>query len=213
MTLGYWQAILNTHRKVRGLLDRVLPGEVVPTARRMQPRVGVEAMHQLEQQILIEIESLKLALSADFRAEEVDDLVRPLSFLFDEMVLRRLSDVEQPLWPLLQHQLFLVDSGGDLFYEFTDERLRRPDTPALVFEVLHFCLASGFTGRYVGQPSRVREYKERLTSRIPKPEPLAPPPPAPLVTQPAVYEFPVRYYLTTGFVIVSLPVVLWWLSN
>jgi hypothetical protein len=33
------------------------------------------------------------------------------------------------------------------------------------------------------------------------------------VTQPAVYEFPVRYYLTTGFVIVSLPVVLWWLSN
>jgi type VI secretion system protein ImpK len=213
MKLGYWQAILTTHRKVRALIDRLLPGEVVPTARRMQPRVGVEAMHQLEQQILIEIESLKLALSADFRVEEVDDLVRPLSFLFDELVLRRLSDVEQPLWPLLQHQLFLVDSGGDLFYEFTDERLRRPDTPALVLEVLHFCLASGFAGRYVGQPSKIREYKERLADRIPRPEPLTPPPPAPVVAQPTVYEFPVRYYLTTGFVIVSLPVVLWWLSN
>ncbi|HEX8701265.1 MAG TPA: DotU family type IV/VI secretion system protein [Myxococcaceae bacterium] len=213
MKLGYWQAILATHRKVRALLDRVLPGEVVPTARRMQPRVGLEAMNQVGQQILIELEGLKLALSSDFRTDEVDELVRPLCFLFDEMVLRRLSDVEQPLWPLLQQQLFLVDSGGDLFYEFADERLRRPDTPALVFEVLHFCLASGFTGRYVGQPSKVREYKERLTARIPKPEPVPAPAPVAPVEQPTVYEFPFRYYLTTGFVIVSLPVVLWWLSN
>ncbi len=200
MNLEHWKAILGTYRHVVSLLDA-------------RPRMKPEDLVFLQQQMLDEMFKLQRALSVDLRAGLVEDLLRPLTFLFDELVLRKLEEDLQPSWPMLQRHFFHVDAGGDLFYEFAEEKLRQPDTPSLIFEVLHFCLSAGFTGRYESWPAKVNDYMKALAARISRPPPTTPPPPLPPAEPMPAYEFPLRYYLTTGFVIVSLPVVLWVLSN
>ncbi|RKH69572.1 DotU family type IV/VI secretion system protein [Corallococcus aberystwythensis] len=213
MKLEHWNALLAAQRRVRQLLDRALPAESAPGARRPQSRVGQEALVHLEQALLLELERLRAAFGADLRPDEVEDLIRPFVFFLDEWVLRRLSDAEQHLWPLLQQNLFNVDSGGDLFYDFVEEKLRRNDTPTIVFEMIRFCLAAGFTGRLVGQPERIRDLTTRISERIPQPLALAPPAPVPQPAVPAVYDFPVHYYAVTAAIVLGLPVFLWWVSN
>jgi type VI protein secretion system component VasF len=71
------------------------------------------------------------------------------------------------MWPLLQADLFQINYGGDVFYDFVDERFAKPDTPAVVFEVLYYCLASGFVGKFGSDSSKVLRYKSLLTERIP----------------------------------------------
>ncbi|MBJ6765247.1 DotU family type IV/VI secretion system protein [Myxococcaceae bacterium JPH2] len=214
MKLELWHSILATQRRVRALFDRILPAEPAPGARRAQVRVGMEALGHLEQQLLVELERLRAAFGETLRPDEVEDVIRPFAYFIDEQVLRRLADAEQPMWPLLQQNLFQVDAGGDLFYDFVEEKLRRQDTPPIVFEMLRFCLAAGFTGRLVGQPERIRAFKDRLSERIPQPfavpaAPLAVPEGAP----PTIYDFPSHYYLVTAAIVVGLPVLLWWSSN
>lgn len=214
MNLAHWHSILATQRRVRALLDRALPAEVAPGARRAQGRVGQEVLGHLEQQLLVELELLRAAFGEKLRPDEVEDVVRPFVYYIDELVLRRLSDAEQPLWPLLQQNLFQVDAGGDLFYEFADEKLRRPDTSPFVFEMLRFCLAAGFTGRLLGKPERIRDYKDRLSERIPQPpSALAAPSSGTGDATPTVYDFPVHYYVVTALIVLGLPVLLWWGSN
>ena len=62
-------------------------------------------------------------------------------------------------------------------------------------------------------PAKILDYMKELSARIPKPAAVTPPPPPPPAEPLQAYEFPLRYYVTTGFVIVCLPVVLWALSN
>ena len=129
------------------------------------------------------------------------------------MVRLRLPEDDVEFWPMVQKRLFHEDAGGDLFYEFTEDRLNRSGTPTLIFEVLHFCLSAGFKGNLELWPARIEDYQRRLAERMPRPEP-APKPAPPAPSQAAgAYEFPLRYYLAAGFVIVALPVVLWVLSN
>lgn len=213
MKLEHWNSLLAAQRRVRQLLDRALPAEPAPGARRPQSRVGQEALGHLEQALLVELELLRATFGADLRPDEVEDLIRPFVFFLDEWVLRRLSDAEQQLWPLLQQNLFQVDSGGDLFYDFMEEKLRRNDTPPIVFEMIRFCLAAGFTGRLVGQPERIREVKDRISDRIPQPATVAQPAPAVQQGAPTVYDFPVHYYAVTALIVLGLPVLLWWVSN
>jgi type VI secretion system protein ImpK len=213
MKLEHWNSLLAAQRRVRQLLDRALPAEPAPGARRPQGRVGQEALGHLEQALLVELELMRAAFGNDMTPEEVEELIRPFVYYLDEWVLRRLADAEQHLWPLLQQNLYQVDAGGDLFYDFVEEKLRRNDTPPIVFEMIRFCLAAGFTGRLVGQPERIRELKDRISDRIP--QPVALPRPAPVVQQgaPAVYDFPVHYYAVTAAIVLGLPVLLWWISN
>jgi type VI secretion system protein ImpK len=221
MSLENWKSILETHDRVQGLLKKHLPVRPANAKDKDKaPRRGPEDLQELQSAIVDELVELQRELIPRTESSEerwtsvyVLDVIRPLSYLFDEMVLLRLSEPEQAIWPLVQKRLFLVDAGGDHFYEFTDEKLGRADTPSLVFEVLHFCLSAGFQGNLELWPARVEEYKKKLSQRIPRPDPPpepAPPPPAE-AAQP--YEFPLRYYVTAGFVIVCLPVVLWVLSN
>ncbi|MFP2910767.1 DotU family type IV/VI secretion system protein [Pyxidicoccus sp. 3LFB2] len=144
----------------------------------------------------------------------MDQALEPFTFLVDEKVLQRLEDADTHHWRPVQRRLFHVDSGGDLFFDKADAGLRRQDTPPLFFEVLHFCLTAGFAGRHADQPARLRDYRERLAARIPRPRalPVAPEPPAGAMP-PTVYDFPWRYYAVTAVVIVLLPVLLWRLSN
>jgi type VI secretion system protein ImpK len=159
-----------------------------------------------------EVAGLKNALGAAYREDELDEALRPFVFLTDELVLRRLADAEQMQWPLLQYQLYGIDSGGDRFFELADEKLVQRGASPLVFELLHFCLTAGFVGRYAGNSARLREYKERLGARIPTPEAAAAPAP-PVAREPLVQAFPLRYYLVAASVSVTVPVLLWWLSR
>jgi type VI secretion system protein ImpK len=212
MKLEHWQIVLQTYRQVRLVLDQSLPAEAVDDEPRPQVRVGAQGLALVQQQLLAEVNGLQQALGGAYREEEIAEALRPFVYLTDERVLRRLADSEQAQWPLLQHKLYGIDSGGDHFYELADEKLAERVTSSLVFELLHFCLTAGFEGRYAGNKARLREYKERLAARIPKPEAVPAPPPA-VGHAPLVHAFPVRYYLVSGAVVVTLPVLLWWLSR
>lgn len=219
MSLDHWNVILETYERVQVLLNRQLPTQA-DNLKQKAPRRGIEDLRALQEQIVDELVALQTALVPHMETEgstwtsrHIQDVIRPLSYLFDEKVLLRLLEGEQALWPLVQKRLFQEDAGGDHFYEFAEEKLARSDTPSLVFEVLHFCLSAGFKGNLEVWPARVEDYKRKLSARIPQPDPAPAPAPAPPAEEPVPYEFPLRYYLATGFVIVSLPVVLWMLSN
>lgn len=212
MKLEHWQAILRTHRQVRALLEQYLPPEPGAGEERTQVRVGPQGLAQLQYQLLGEVTGLQKALGNAYREDEIDEAIRPFVYLVDELVLRRLADAEQTEWPLLQYKLFGTDAGGDRFYELADEKLAQRGASVLVFELLHFCLTAGFEGRYAGSTARLREYKEKLATRIPKPEAVPAPPPA-VAQAPLVHAFPLRYYVVSGSVVVLVPVLLWWLSR
>jgi type VI secretion system protein ImpK len=212
MKLEHWQSILRTHRQVRALLDQSLPAESSEGEARTQVRVGEQGLALLQKQLLTEVSVLQSTLGGVYREEEIDQALRPFIYLVDELVLRRLTDSEQADWPLLQYKLFGIDSGGDRFYELADEKLVEKAASPLIFELLHFCLTAGFEGRYTGNTARLREYKERLAARIPKPEAVPAPPPA-VAQAPLVHAFPLHYYAVSGFVVVALPMLLWWLSR
>ncbi|WP_338867180.1 DotU family type IV/VI secretion system protein [Myxococcus stipitatus] len=212
MKLTHWKAILLAYRHVEVILERELgPANLDPAYR---DHLSPGAMDAMSRDLVVEIEKLRIALGADLRSDDVEKVLQPFAFLLDEKVLGRLANDDAQHWPLLQLRVFGLDSGGDLFYELADTCLRRQDTAPLLFEMLHFCLTAGFTGRYVGHPAKLREYREQLVARIPRPEAVAPlvqtedagPPPT-------LYDFPWRYYAVTLFIIVALPVVLWHLSN
>ena len=67
---------------------------------------------------------------------------------------------------LLQRELFDVHNGGELFYEFTAEKLQLPDTPPVLFQVLYFCLSDGFRGKYDAEPARIEQTKLVLVEKI-----------------------------------------------
>lgn len=212
MKLEHWQSLLRTQRQVRMMLDQSLPPEPAAGEERTQVLVGAQGLALLQQQLLAEVGALRNALGGAYREEEIDEAVRPYVYFVDEMVLRRLAEREQAEWPLLQYKLFGIDSGGDRFYEAADEKLAQRGASSLVFELLHFCLTAGFEGRYAGNTARLREYKERLAARIPKPEAMPAAPAAPSQA-PLVHTFPWRYYVVSGCVVVAVPVLLWWLSQ
>lgn len=213
MKLEHWQIIFKGYRQVRGLLDQWLPAEAEEGAERTQAQVGRAGLQQLQQQLLAAVEGLRAELGGHYRAEEVEDALKPFSYLVDELVLRRLAEVEQADWPLLQHRLFGEEGGGDLFYDLADERLNLPGAPPLIFEVLHFCLTAGFSGRYMGNTAKLREYKQRLAARIITPESIAPPPAVKKDARPLLYEFPLRYYAIAALCVLGVQGILLWMSN
>jgi type VI secretion system protein ImpK len=212
MKLEHWQSILRSHRQVCAQLDQSLPSVPGVGEPRTQVRVGAQGLALLQQQLLAEVAELQKALGGAYSEAEIDEALRPFVYLVDELVLRRLAEPEQSDWPMLQYKLFGIDSGGDRFFEQADERLSQRGGSLLVFELLHFCITAGFEGRYAGNPARLREYKERLAARIPKPEAMPMPPP-PAVQAPLIHAFPWRYYMVSGGVVVLVPVLLWWLSQ
>ena len=213
MKLEHWQSLLRTNREVRSLLDQSLPPEPAEGQERTRVRVGQQGMALLQQQLLGEVAGLEKSFGEAYRAEELDEALRPFVYLIDELVLRRLAEADQMEWPLLQHNRYGTDAGGDRFFELADEKLVQKGASPLVFELLHFCLTAGFEGRYAGNTARLREYKERLAARIPTPDAIPAPPPSGPAAAPLVHQFPVHYYLGSAFVVVAVPVLLWWLSR
>lgn len=213
MKLDHWQILFNVYRQTRALLDQWLPSALPDSAGRTQVQVGREGLNQLQSLLLGAVEQLRSELGAHYRAEEVEDALRPFTYLVDEQVLHRLSETEQAEWPFLQYRLFGEEGGGDLFFELADARLNQPGASPLVLEMLHFCLTAGFTGRYLGNTAKLREYKQRLADRIMPPLPASTATEAPTEARPLLYEFPARYYATAGLCVLGLQGLLWWLSH
>ena len=212
MKLEHWQCLLRSHRQVCAQLDQSLPAAPGAGEARTQVRVGAPGPVPAPAAAPGRGGDLQKALGGAYGEAEIDEALRPFVYLVDELVLRRLAEAEQSEWPMLQYKLFGIDSGGDRFFEQADEKLSQRGGSLLVFELLHFCITAGFEGRYVGNLARLREYKERLGARIPKPEAMPAPPP-PVAQAPLVHAFPLRYYVVSGGVVVLVPVLLWWLSR
>jgi type VI secretion system protein ImpK len=213
MNLEHWKIVFTEYRRAQTLLDQWLPADSSDTAERTQVQVGRAGLEQLQQQLLATVEGLRSGLGGHYRAEEVDEALRPFVYLLDERVLRRLAEAEQYDWPLLQRHLFGEEGGGDLFYELADRKLNQPGTSPLLFELLHFCLTAGFDGRYLGNTARLREYKQRLAARIVTPESMPPAPASATDARLLLYELPTRYYAGACLCVLGLQGLVWWLSN
>ena len=213
MNLEQWKTVFTEYRRTRAVLDQWLPAGSEDGAERSQVQVGRAGLEQLQQQLLAAVGGLRAGLGHHYRDEEVDEALRPFTYLLDERVLQRLTEAEQYEWPLLQRHLFGEEGGGDLFFELAHQKLNQPDGSPLVFELMHFCLTAGFAGRYVGNTAKLREYKQRLAARIVTPEPLPAAPAAPADARPLLYELPARYYAGAFACVLGLQGLLWWASH
>jgi type VI secretion system protein ImpK len=91
------------------------------------------------------------AKRAGYAPEDVNLAIFATVAFLDESVLNS----SQPMfadWPRrpLQEELFGGHMAGELFYQYLDQLLRRPDSEdvADVLEVFQLCLLLGFRGRY-----------------------------------------------------------------
>jgi type VI secretion system protein ImpK len=129
--------------------------------------VDQDTLARLRTELRTKLDILKDNLVKELSENEVYLVMFPLVLLCDEMVMARLPKQQQTLWFLLQSELFQINYGGDVFYEFVDERLAKPDTPSMVFEVMYYCLSAGFVGKFGVDAGKVQRYKVLLCERIP----------------------------------------------
>lgn len=173
MTLESWHLIVSAGLEVRRLLDHALPDVNVAAASNehtviLGPAAGV--LGGLRDEIRSNLQRLKVDLIRIVSEKDVNMVLYPLVIHFDEMVMRRLSKEEQTRWQLLQKDLFNINDGGDVFFDFINERLRTSDTPLMVFEVLYFCLSDGFIGKFSNDVGKLDQYKGQLLEKIQLPE-------------------------------------------
>lgn len=170
MNLDLWYLIVTTTMEVRLLLDSALPsqraeGPEAADGATLHPAVRT----RLRESIMDKLSELRSKLKTLLSDKEAGMVLLPLAIHIDELIMRRLSSIEQAQWRLLQHELFDLHNGGEVFFDFIEERLNMPDTPQLAFDVLYFCLSDGFTGKYTDSPARIEQWKRQLAERIPVP--------------------------------------------
>jgi type IV/VI secretion system ImpK/VasF family protein len=128
--------------------------------------INPELLARLRGDLLARIEQLEDRLSKELSEGDVGQMIFPLVLLCDEMVMVRLPKEQHTQWHLLQTELFRINYGGDVFYEFADEQLEKPNTAVEVFETLYYCLQSGFVGRFGFDAGKVQRYRNLLSERI-----------------------------------------------
>ncbi len=169
MKLDLWNTIIALRSDISSLLERTLStgGTTQLKDRMSAPLFDEDILVRLRTELRNRLDALKDSLSRELSENEVYLAMFPLVLLCDEMVMSSLPKQQQTLWFLLQSELFQINYGGDVFYEFVDERLAKPDTPVLVFEVLFYCLSAGFVGKFGADSGKVQRYKGLLSERIP----------------------------------------------
>ncbi len=168
MKLNLWKMVIGLRRDIANLLDRTLQHTIKIGERAMAPAlIPQETLERMRSELKTQLDTLKDSLTREMGENEVYLVMFPLVLLCDEMVMSQLGKPQQTMWPLLQADLFQINYGGDVFYDFVDERLAKTDTPTVVFEILYYCLASGFVGKFGSDNSKVLRYKSLLTERIP----------------------------------------------
>ena len=109
---------------------------------------------------------LKSKLGEALSEHEVYYALFPIVIYTDELVATVMPG-QTARWESLQGELYDIDNGGELFYSILDERLRKEETPPVVFEIFYFCLSDGFLGMYAADRVKLGEYMARLKERIP----------------------------------------------
>lgn len=167
MKLSLWRMVISLRDDIGRILERTLLPGMQGSERTVLQNVDLDALGQLRGELRNRLDSLKDALSRELTENETYLVMFPLVLLCDEMVMGRLPKQQHTEWKLLQHELFQINYGGDVFYDFVDERLGKPDTPPMVFEVLYFCLSAGFVGKFGFDSGKVQRYRALLAERIP----------------------------------------------
>lgn len=167
------------------------PADAVASA---LPEPTIEDLIQARVGMRDALEQLREALSVDLSERDVYYILFPIVAHLDEEVQTRYvdpiqlgpeaaaslaafmqehSDYADPIhlsgWPSFQRELFDTDAAGEVLYQTIDDLLMKPQTLPLIFEVCYFCLADGFRGRLVNNPTKRQEYMDRLKNRIPLP--------------------------------------------
>jgi type VI secretion system protein ImpK len=232
MKLELWRLVISLREDIGRILERtLLPNAQSMTLSGTQGYVDIGSLTQLRLELRNRLDMLKDALQKELTENEAYLATFPLVLLCDEMVMGRLAKQQHTDWRLLQHELFQITYGGDVFYDFVDERLAKADTPPMVFEVLYFCLTAGFVGKFGLDGGKVQRYKALLTERIPgalvpvkkkrrRREPEAPPddtakapPPVPIVEPPLVKRSFAWYYGVAFMTILTAAVGIFLFSN
>lgn len=169
MNLGLWKLIISLRDDIGRILERTLlpSAQTVTDSSNKLSVIDAGALSQLRSELRTHLDSLKDALNKELTENDAYLVMFPLVLLCDEIVMSRLPKQQHTEWRLLQHELFQINYGGDVFYDFIDERLAKTDTPPMVFEVLYFCLSAGFVGKFGVDGGKVQRYKKLLAERIP----------------------------------------------
>jgi type VI secretion system protein ImpK len=167
MKLNHWNMIIALRLEISRLLERTLAVESTRLGERATTLlVDPTILAKLNAELRTKLDALRDNLNRELTENETYLVMFPLVLLCDEMVMCRLSKAQQTSWSLLQSELFQINYGGDVFYDFVDERLDKPDTPPIVFEVLYFCLAAGFVGKFGESGSKVQRYRTLLSEQL-----------------------------------------------
>ena len=167
MKLSHWNLIIAMRSDIVRLLDRTLAVDTTRFGERSSAvLVDPGTLQRLQVELRSKLEALRENLNRELTENETYLVMFPLVLLCDEMVMSRLAKQQQTSWSLLQSELFQINYGGDVFYDFVDERLEKHDTPAMVFEVLYFCLAAGFVGKFGESSGKVQRYRTLLSEQI-----------------------------------------------
>lgn len=167
MKLNHWNMIIALRLEISRLLERTLAVESTRFGERATTLlVDPTILAKLNAELRTKLDALRDHLNRELTENETYLVMFPLVLLCDEMVMCRLSKAQQTSWSLLQSELFQINYGGDVFYDFVDERLDKHDTPPMVFEVLYFCLAAGFVGKFGESSGKVQRYRTLLSEQI-----------------------------------------------
>ncbi|MBL9005152.1 MAG: DotU family type IV/VI secretion system protein [Myxococcales bacterium] len=167
MKLSHWNLIIAMRSDIVRLLDRTLAVDTTRFGERtVAAPVDPGTLQRLQSELRSKLEALREHLNRELTENETYLVMFPLVLLCDEMVMSRLAKEQQTRWSLLQSELFQINYGGDVFYDFVDERLEKQDTPPMVFEVLYFCLAAGFVGKFGESSGKVQRYRTLLSEQI-----------------------------------------------
>jgi len=168
-----WEVVMEPGQEVRRLLDHLLGprSAAADTVSGPSAPPGPEALDRLRTELRLLLEELRAKLARFLTEKECGMVLFPLVIHLDELVMQRLGSYPQVEWPLLQQDLFNINDGGSQFYQFTEERLHKTDTPPVVYEVLYYCLSDGFVGKYALDVTKIDKYRVELTERLQIPEP------------------------------------------
>jgi len=113
-----------------------------------------------------QLDFLKATLAEHYSERDTYIVLFPISAQIDELIQNNYLNTMNMNWPLLQKELFKIDNAGEVFYEFLDELLSKPQTHMFIYEVYYFCMRYGFRGRYENNPVKVTEYLKKLQAKL-----------------------------------------------
>jgi type IV/VI secretion system ImpK/VasF family protein len=169
MKIVLWTLITDLRREVRRLIERTLVNTEAygPLEQAPKLKINKDTLDGLRLELRDQLDQVQANFIKETSEAEARQMMFPLVLLCDEMVMARIPKEKHTMWHLIQSDMFKFNHGGDVFYDFVDERLAKSDTPPRVFEVLYYCLCAGFAGKLDSDVEKIGKYQGLLAERIP----------------------------------------------